>query len=237
MPPQQQYGMSNQPPFARQPLLKLTVLGLVLAVFLPPIGFIVSLIALKKVKKTQHRGQDLALTGVIIGSVFSGLMIVGFSLPLLANGPLKNTFFGANQAQLRLKPLLSDLRKDGGKEICSNGDSGHGLDNTIPWHEAYYELSDSQARANLQAAAQRDGFELTTDSNPPLMYGADPNPQATYMKAKDQKGATLDITIVHEGSIILDCNSSSSVPYGTQRSTNGSTDLVDLSMTLPDTQQ
>jgi hypothetical protein len=53
------------------------IAGLITAVLLPPVGLIISLIALGQVKKTGQKGKGLAWAGVIVGVLGTVLIIAG----------------------------------------------------------------------------------------------------------------------------------------------------------------
>lgn len=54
----------------------LAIVGLILAIFIAPIGLILSIIALVKINKSKEGGKGLAIAGIIIGSLFT-LGIIG----------------------------------------------------------------------------------------------------------------------------------------------------------------
>lgn len=41
------------------------------------IGFIISILALKEIKKTKEKGRGLAIAGVIIGGIFGIIQVIG----------------------------------------------------------------------------------------------------------------------------------------------------------------
>jgi hypothetical protein len=68
--------MSDAPQGTAKGTNVLAIVGLVLAIFVPLVGAIVGHIALSQIKKTGEEGRGLALAAVIIGWVFTGLVIV-----------------------------------------------------------------------------------------------------------------------------------------------------------------
>lgn len=50
--------------------------GLITAFLLPPLGIILSIVALKQIKKTGEKGHGMAIAGLVIGSLLTGLIIL-----------------------------------------------------------------------------------------------------------------------------------------------------------------
>jgi hypothetical protein len=227
----------------------LPVLGLVLAVILPPIGLVVSIIAWRKTVKNYQGGKKLAIVGAIMGSVLSLALIVLGALLLFESlvttvlvSP-KSSPSQSNQAQSELNPILAQIVQLGGQKICDQGDSGHSLDNNIPNYSAYYKVSDNQLLQRLETTAMQQGFTLAADTNtvnqlqvPDTQPNSEHyNSSASYLTATNG-GKKLDITIDRNGSLPLNCTVNNDVQsYGKSETVSGSTDLVKLYMTLPAT--
>lgn len=46
-------------------------------------------------------------------------------------------------------------------KLCDDGDNGHGLDNSTPWHDGYYEVDlTSDIESLIKTAAGASGFSL-----------------------------------------------------------------------------
>ena len=58
----------------------LAVVGFVLAILVPPVGIVVSAIALHHVRKNHMRGRDLALAGIIVGASIIGAFLIALAL-------------------------------------------------------------------------------------------------------------------------------------------------------------
>ena len=56
----------NQPPQQEETNV-LAIIGLVLAFLMPPVGGVVSIIALNQIKKTGQKGKGIAIAGIIVG--------------------------------------------------------------------------------------------------------------------------------------------------------------------------
>jgi large-conductance mechanosensitive channel len=54
----------------------LAIVSLVVALFVPLVGAILGHVAMGQIKKTGEQGRGIALAGVIIGWVFTALVIV-----------------------------------------------------------------------------------------------------------------------------------------------------------------
>ncbi|OYD67302.1 DUF4190 domain-containing protein [Rhodococcus sp. OK302] len=74
--PQQQYPQNWQP----RPTNTLAILALVFAFLLAPLGIVFGHIARSQIKKTGEQGDGLALAGLILGYIFTGLGILFFIL-------------------------------------------------------------------------------------------------------------------------------------------------------------
>ncbi|THJ66663.1 DUF4190 domain-containing protein [Arthrobacter echini] len=76
-------GASNYPgqqyypgPPAENPGRTLGIVGFILAIFIAPVGLIISIIAFVKSRKAGM-GNGLALAGIIIGAIFTVLLVLG----------------------------------------------------------------------------------------------------------------------------------------------------------------
>jgi len=54
----------------------LSIAGFVLAIFIAPIGLILSIIALNQAKKSKQQGNSLAIAGIVIGSLLTILNVI-----------------------------------------------------------------------------------------------------------------------------------------------------------------
>jgi len=62
----------------------MAIWGFILAIFLPLIGLILSIVAITQIKKTHEGGKGLAIAGIVIGSILFFFQILFFAS--LANG-------------------------------------------------------------------------------------------------------------------------------------------------------
>jgi hypothetical protein len=68
-----------------------------------------------------------------------------------------------NYAKETAKPIEDALTKAGATKMCSNGDSGKGIDNKEPWHEAYYVIPKSRDKTVelINDIANANGYKLS----------------------------------------------------------------------------
>ncbi|MCJ0906619.1 DUF4190 domain-containing protein [Rhodococcus sp. ARC_M6] len=74
--PQQQYPQNWQP----RPMNTLAILAMVFAFLFAPLGIVFGHIARSQIKRTGEQGDGLALAGLILGYIFTGLGILFFIL-------------------------------------------------------------------------------------------------------------------------------------------------------------
>ena len=68
------YGPPGYPPaFYRPPTNSMAILSLVLAFVFAPAGIVLGVMARKQIRQTNEEGDGLALAGIIIGSIATGL--------------------------------------------------------------------------------------------------------------------------------------------------------------------
>lgn len=222
---------------------RLSFIGLIFAVIVPPIGLILSIVALSQIRSSHLRGKSMAIFGIIWGAIFT--LPFAFTLWLfIALGG-----WGGNDAKKNFQPFIAKMQVAGGKEICDNGDGGFGFDNTQPWYEAYYELPNSPQLTNeIKSDASQFGFPLSEntqlinqlkgipDNNGDV---TDPYGGATFNSKSDylishENGDTLTVTINRSTSVPLYCGVGS---YGSKKSTGNDSAIVDVYFTLPDRNQ
>jgi hypothetical protein len=163
-----------------------------------------------------------------------------------------------NAAQRATKPFLAALDPINPKLICEYGDSGRGLDNDIPWYQAYvYVDARSDVDDVVRAAARAAGYPVEIDQPAIDAYpylqpdgtesgGAGPgfedivagvpfDPASTYLISR--RGASkLNVDVVRAGQVRLNCLLGGKVDaYGQIRALKPGQALVVVSMTLPST--
>ncbi len=213
---------------------QLSLVGLVLAVLAPPIGVVVSIIALIKIRKNNLQGKRKATFGIILGAIFT-LPFLFVAWSFIALGGLKG-----NVAKKDVQPFTAQIQKAGGKELCENGDSGHGFDNAQAWYEVYYKIPNNSQLTNMvKADASQFGYPLIEnvglidqlkgipDNNGGISEpygGATFNPKSDYLiSSKD--GKSLAVTINREISVPLYCGVSN---YGNKEATGEGNAILDI---------
>lgn len=75
--------------------------------------------------------------------------------------------FRPNAAKSAFQPIGHAIESAGGHQLCDSGDAGYGPDNTQPWYDAVYQISnDSTLPARLVAIGADNGFTLTRRETP-----------------------------------------------------------------------
>jgi hypothetical protein len=73
------------PPWAhRRPTNTLAVLSLVLAFVCAPAGLVVGIIARRQIRRTGEEGAGLALAGIVVGSLWTALLLALLGIWLVA---------------------------------------------------------------------------------------------------------------------------------------------------------
>lgn len=217
----------------------IAVIGLVLAI-VPVVGLIISILAWKKIRKNSMPGKWLAVTGTVIGLVFTLLFLFIFWLFIMLGG------LHGNQAQKDFDPIAKQISSIGGTKLCDNGDSGYGLDNTVPWYQVYYSMPDVQGlTAKVKDIAASQGYKLGMDNDfinqlkglpgkdgiTEIPYGDEQfNTKSDYLIGKNGS-KTLKITVNRATSVALYCGVSD---YGKKQPT-GENAIINFDLTLPDT--
>ena len=217
---------------------QLSIVGLVLSIVLPPVGLIVSIVALSEVKKKRLSGSGKAIFGIVWGAIFTLPALIGVWLIFVTVN---------NKAANDIRPIASRIQAIGGKKLCDNGDSGYGGDNTQPWYEVYYQIpNNSQLTNELKQFAFESAYSLFPDTGlitelknvadhatvtnylPPdePAYSAEND----YLTAANTNKGTLSMTIYRDTSVPLDCGVSN---YGRLQPTGSSNAIIDMRLTLP----
>lgn len=217
---------------------RLSIVGLVLAILLPPVGLVVSIVALRQAGKNHSRGKGKAIFGIVWGTIFTlPILVVAWFAIEIINNPAKND----------IRPLTSGLQALGGKELCEDGDSGYGGDNTQPWSEVYYQVpNSSKLTSQVKQYAAQSGYTLVPNTGliTELKNVADhanvtdtlpPNepPYSTmndYFVASKSNGGSLTVVIYRDTAVPLDCGV---VSYGKLQPTGKNNAFIDMQLTLP----
>jgi hypothetical protein len=204
-----------------------------------PVGLIISIIAWRKIHKLSLGGKWLAVTGVVLGALFS-LPLLGFVWLFMALGA-----WHGNQAQKDFEPIANQITALGGTKLCDNGDSGYGIDNTTPWYQVYYTVPDAADLTNkIKAIADQQGYRLEIDTAHIRQlkglpdehgtysgsYGGEQfNPKSDYLIG-ESGDKSLSITINRQTTVALYCETD----YGKKQSTGNNT-ILDFGLSLPAT--
>lgn len=234
------------PPVSNPSRPPIVIIGFILAFIVPLAGLVVSIIARRRVINKSLPGRGLAVAGIVIGGVFTLISAAFLIISLLAIAALGG-FHTGNDAESASKPIVSQIDKIGGKKICSNGDGGHGIDNTTPWYDVYYTVPDSaQLTGEVKHIASGAGYTLSVDhatinqlhglpdskgvvTEP---YGGEKyNPKSDYLMGKNGN-KQLSVTINRQTAVALYCGGGQ---YGRKQTADNGIAIIDLSFTIPDT--
>jgi hypothetical protein len=87
----------------------LSIVGFIFAFIIPPVGFILGIVALSHINKTGEKGKGLAIAAVVLGAVFFFILIfmilVGISWVLVRNTVQE----GSNQVTIDSKCLEANV--------------------------------------------------------------------------------------------------------------------------------
>ncbi|MEJ7749705.1 MAG: DUF4190 domain-containing protein [Candidatus Limnocylindrales bacterium] len=64
----------------------MAILAIVFAFAFPPLGIVFGIIGRNQIKRTGEEGSGLALAGLILGSVFTALIVIYFIAAIIAIG-------------------------------------------------------------------------------------------------------------------------------------------------------
>jgi hypothetical protein len=170
--------------------------------------------------------------------IVSGLLLAGI---LVAIGSIATLYmqgaYQKNKAETTLAPLLSMIKKQGGHEICFDGDNGYGGAGITAWYDAYFSMNDSQALTNtvkgdasvlgyplsVDADATLSGFNGTTNSN------QQPKKDESDYLISTQKAGILRVQVARDTVVTLYCGN---VPDGTTKQATGGKAIIFVSLAL-----
>lgn len=69
---------SWQAPHTAPPTNTLPIVSLIAAIFAPPVGLVLGIVAQRQIARTGESGSGLALAGAIVGGVLTGLFTLFF---------------------------------------------------------------------------------------------------------------------------------------------------------------
>jgi hypothetical protein len=94
----------------------LSIIGFIFAFVFPPVGFILGIIALSHIKKTNEKGRGLAIAAIVLGAIFFLflilMMVVGFAWIAIRNTVQTddNVYGGEMQLSLNVLCLNTEVR-------------------------------------------------------------------------------------------------------------------------------
>ena len=72
----------------------------------------------------------------------------------------------ANAAEKEALAIINDLSSLNPISICTNGDSGYGIDNRVPWYTAYVEVDTPvNLEETVNRVAKSHGYVLAKDED------------------------------------------------------------------------
>lgn len=148
-PQQQDY----QHPPANNQTSTITIVGFILAFFLPLVGLILSVIALRRIKKTGEGGKALAIAGIVISSV--SLII---STLILAS--LTLTTFNGTQRKARNSERVTDINA-----LQSQIEAYYSVHNMYP---TLANLNDPSWRSTNMSGLDSEALKDPQGANPQL---------------------------------------------------------------------
>lgn len=209
---------------------RLARVGAILAVVVPPVGLVVSLVAIRRIRRKRQLGRGSAIFGVVCGAV---LTVPGLLLLVVA---VKSGIFGGNAAQHEAHAFVASVQRAGGRKVCDNGDGGFGPDNRQPWYQVYIDIADRPGLTDeIRVEAARAGYPLEQDAEriaglKSEQFGPKFNPKADYLVGRSN-GNRLEVTIERDTAVPLYCRAGH---YGRRRQTGPDDAIVSIDMELPD---
>jgi hypothetical protein len=91
--PPQGYGPPGYPPaFFRPPTNTMAILALVFAFVFAPVGIVLGVMARKQISQTHEEGDGLALAGIIVGSIATGIWVLLIVFWIIAFASITGSF-------------------------------------------------------------------------------------------------------------------------------------------------
>jgi hypothetical protein len=144
--------------------------------------------------------------------------------------------FGGNAAYDEAQTLVAGVRQAGGRELCDNGDAGHGIDNTQPWYRVYFKIADRPSLTDdVKAKAAQAGYRLEQDTELIAELKDAPerfqqfNPRADYLVAA-RRDNHLRVTIDRDAAVLLYCDGAG---YGDRKRTGADDAILTIYLQLP----
>jgi Domain of unknown function (DUF4190) len=89
------YGPPAYPPYGyRAPTNTMAILALVFAFVFAPVGLGLGIAARRQIARTGEEGAGLALAGMIVGGLFTGLWVIAIIFWIIALTAISNGSFG-----------------------------------------------------------------------------------------------------------------------------------------------
>lgn len=87
------YGQPDAYPPPRRPTNTLAVLAIVLAFVCAPAGLVLGIVARRQIRRTGEEGAGLALAGIVVGSLWTALLVALLGIWLVAVSMLASGSF------------------------------------------------------------------------------------------------------------------------------------------------
>lgn len=186
------------------------MLGLKLAIQIPPLGIIVSIWSLIVTIKNHQKGRGIAIVGIVVGILLSVVLYIIIS-----------TIFGmyhfsglwrSNQAQDAIKPIEAKIVQFGGRKLCANGDGGYSFDNAAPWYWSYYSVGKvDNLTQQIKDVVEESGYQVKIDSKKTDRINAvnvvyAPSLINESISGMNQKTrSSISVEVVRSGHVDLNC--------------------------------
>jgi hypothetical protein len=86
--------MPGYPAGFPRPTNTMAILALVFAFVFAPAGLVMGIVARRQIERTGEEGGGMALAGIIVGSIFTGLWVIGLIFWIVALTALSSGSFG-----------------------------------------------------------------------------------------------------------------------------------------------
>ena len=166
-----------------------------------------------------------------------GLACVGFAIFFMW---VAYQFVGGgheNSAEAELKPILANMKTIHPVKLCEKGDSGWGIDNTMPWFIGYYKVDlHPDLDETVKRATERAGYRWKPDPS----FITDKKEVAVTTSATSYFIATnnekfIKVEIRGDGKMPLSC--SQGVIYGKKKAEDANKALIKFDVSLPPVQR
>jgi len=168
--------------------------------------------------------------------VFGPVVLLGLLAMLSGCGIMFRSMVNGNLAQKRADAVIEGLGPLHPTMICDRGDNGYGLDNQMPWYDAYFTADANQADSTVVTAARHAGWQLVEDAQALAVYpymnadgsqsggapyqgdgplvGVPYQPTSTYLADRRNHDRYLVVAVVRDGTVMPECGRQTGPPPG-----------------------